>query len=199
MSTAAASSVHDAVRLLLDAIAPHDDLEAEHRDEALRWVASTSDLFRRQSRPTLPRQHLVSYFLLVDSDAEVVLLGDHIKSGLWLPSGGHVEPGEHPADTVRRECREELAIDATFHPILGATPLFVTVTDTVGDDPHRDVSLWYVLEVSRSTTLVPDPGEYRDVRWWGTADLGVADKTQFDPYMDRMLDKVRSTIWSRSS
>lgn len=22
----------------------------------------------------------------------LVLLGDHIKSGLWLPSGGHVEP-----------------------------------------------------------------------------------------------------------
>ncbi|MEE3919135.1 NUDIX domain-containing protein [Micromonospora sp. BRA006-A] len=31
---------------------------------------------------------------------------------MWLPSGGHVEPGEHPADTVRRELREELGVAA---------------------------------------------------------------------------------------
>lgn len=197
MSTSPAGSVHDAIRSLIEEIGPSDDLEADHRDEALRWLSSTPDLYRRQSRPTHPRQHLVSYFLLVDSRAEVFLLGDHIKSGLWLPSGGHVEPGEHPSDTVRRECREELATDATFHPALGETPLFLTVTDTVDtSDPHRDVSLWYVLEASRTTALIPDPREYRDVRWWETSDVGDADNTKFDPHMVRMLSKMRSTIWT---
>ncbi|MGV9748387.1 NUDIX domain-containing protein [Rhodococcus zopfii] len=39
---------------------------------------------------------------------------DHIGAGLWLPTGGHVEPGEHPLDTAIRETREELGIDADF-------------------------------------------------------------------------------------
>jgi len=43
----------------------------------------------------------VSYLLLVDRPAGSVLLCDHRLSGLWLPAGGHVEPGEHPLGTVR--------------------------------------------------------------------------------------------------
>ncbi len=43
-----------------------------------------------------------------------LLLVDHKKAGLWLPSGGHVEIDEHPQTTVQREVREELGIEATF-------------------------------------------------------------------------------------
>jgi hypothetical protein len=39
--------------------------------------------------------------LLVDRPAGSVLLCDHRLSGLWLPTGGPVEPGEHPLGTVR--------------------------------------------------------------------------------------------------
>jgi 8-oxo-dGTP pyrophosphatase MutT (NUDIX family) len=64
----------------------------------------------------------------------MVLLGDHVKSGLWLPSGGHVEHGEDPRDTVDREAFEELGIRARFHDRLGAgRPFFLTVTPTLGE------------------------------------------------------------------
>lgn len=183
------------IRALVEALVPLDDVEGEHRREALRWVDSTADLYRTKSRPVEPRQHLVSYFLVVDDANRFVLLGDHIKSGLWLPSGGHVEPGEDPADTVRRECLEELDIEARFHPMLDPAPLFITVTETNGSDPHRDVSVWYVLEASQSTPLRADPGEYRSVRWWSVPDIRTADPRAFDPHMQRMLDKVATTIW----
>lgn len=39
----------------------------------------------------------MSYFL-VASDTQVLLV-DHKNAQLWLPTGGHVEPGEHPRDT----------------------------------------------------------------------------------------------------
>lgn len=188
--------VIEGMRALIEALVPIDELEAQHREEARRWVAATADLFRRESRPVEPRQHLVSYFLLVDSDQRLILLGDHIKSGLWLPSGGHVEPGEDPAETVRRECLEELAIEARFHPALGPRPLFISVTETRGSDPHRDVSLWYVLEASRAAALSPDPGEYHGVRWWSVDEVRAADQSQFDPHIGRMLDKVRDTVWA---
>lgn len=98
---------------LLTEIEPVDDLGAEHKTIALRWLAGTRDIYRR-ANPSTPSPHLVSYFLLVDRGAHRVLLCDHRLAGLWLPTGGHVEPGEHPADTVRREVVEELGIEGTI-------------------------------------------------------------------------------------
>lgn len=96
---------------LVSGLEPTDDLGREHRRNALSWLARTDDIFRRV-KPVTPSPHLVSYFLLVDRTAGSVLLCDHRLSGLWLPTGGHVEPGEHPLAAVRREAVEELGVAA---------------------------------------------------------------------------------------
>jgi 8-oxo-dGTP diphosphatase len=116
------------VRLVYDLVSdlvPGDQLEAAHRVETLRWLETTDDIYRRHP-PMTPPRHLVAYMLLVDNRAGAMLLVDHIMAGLWLPAGGHVEPGERPIDTVLRETKEELGIDAAFHPVLGERPVFVT-------------------------------------------------------------------------
>ncbi len=41
-----------------------------------------------------------------------VLLHWHRKNRLWLPFGGHIEPGEDPVQTVLREVEEESGIAA---------------------------------------------------------------------------------------
>jgi len=117
------------IRALVAQLVPVDMVEDEHRRQALAWLDSTGDVFRR-IKPRTPSPHLVSYFLLIDHDCGSVLLVDHLKAGLGLPSGGHVEPGEHPVATVRREVREELGIEAAFSSVTGEHPLFVTVTQT---------------------------------------------------------------------
>lgn len=179
------------VRRLVEEIEPVDLIERGHRAEAMSWLGMTTDVFRRTSTPVAPVRHLVAYFLLIDEEDRSVLLGDHIKSGLWLPSGGHVEPGEHPTDTVRRECFEELAVNAQFLPSVGERPLFITITDTVGAaDVHNDVSLWYCLSGSRSMNLKPDPDEYVSIRWWRYDEVHDTEPGQFDPGMGRMLKKV---------
>ncbi|WP_328530387.1 NUDIX domain-containing protein [Nocardioides sp. NBC_00368] len=104
------------IAIMVDSIEPMDAVEIGHIAEASAWLCMTDDVFRRSTAPTAPAKHLVSYFLLVDPVSGHVLLGDHRKSGLWLPSGGHVEPGENPAETVRRECIEELGVEAAFIP-----------------------------------------------------------------------------------
>ncbi|MEI7057051.1 NUDIX hydrolase [Nocardioides sp. CCNWLW239] len=182
------------ITVMVDSIEPMDAVESGHIADASAWLCVTDDVFRRSSAPTEPAKHLVSYFLLVDPVSGHILLGDHRKSGLWLPSGGHVEPGENPADTVRRECVEELGVEAQFHPGLGPRPLFLTVTTTRLDrpDPHTDVSLWFVLAHDRHDPLRADEREYAGVRWWTPAELRAADPGRFDPHLGRMLDKLKT-------
>ncbi|MGY0385723.1 NUDIX hydrolase [Nocardioides sp. WG-D5] len=182
------------IAIMVDSIEPMDAVESGHIADASAWLCATDDVFRRSTAPTEPAKHLVSYFLLVDPVSGHMLLGDHRKSGLWLPSGGHVEPGENPAETVRRECVEELGVKARFHPDLGPSPLLVTITNTRPDRPdvHTDVSLWFVLAHDHQVPLVPDEREYVSVRWWTTAEIRAADPSSFDPHMGRMLDKLKT-------
>jgi 8-oxo-dGTP diphosphatase len=131
---------------LVSGIEPTDDLGREHSRNVLSWLAGTDDIFRRV-KPLTPSPHLVSYFLLVDRPAGSVLLCDHRLSGLWLPTGGHVEPGEHPLGTVRRETVEELGVTAQLEAAFQDKPFFLTMTETVGPPAvrHVDVSLWFAL------------------------------------------------------
>ncbi|WP_406039308.1 NUDIX domain-containing protein [Micromonospora sp. NBC_00898] len=179
------------IRELVAALAPVDELEARHRAECLAWLAGTDDIFRRE-KPRTPSPHLVSYFLLHDEADGSVLLVDHRKAGMWLPSGGHVEPGEHPAETVRREVVEELGVPAVFSPRFGERPALLTVTETVGapEDRHTDVSLWFVLSGSRDQKLIPDPGEFHGVRWWTPREVTAAAPATIEPHLGRMLAKL---------
>jgi 8-oxo-dGTP diphosphatase len=181
--------LHDEIRSLVARLVPADALEAEHCREAVAWLDRTGDIFRRAA-PRTPSPHLVSYFLLTDHVQGSVLLADHRKAGLWLPSGGHVEPGEHPVATVRREVQEELGVAAVFSPVTGERPMFVTVTETTSPvHRHTDVSLWFVLSSGASQSLQPGLREFREVRWWSRDDIGQADPALFDPHLNRMLAK----------
>jgi 8-oxo-dGTP pyrophosphatase MutT (NUDIX family) len=176
---------------LVSGIEPTDDLGREHRRDALSWLAGTDDIFRRV-KPRTPSPHLVSYFLLVDRPAGSVLLCDHRLSGLWLPTGGHVEPGEHPFGTVRREAAEELGVTAQLDPASGDRPFFLTMTETVGppETRHVDVSFWFALAGRVGQPLHPDQREFAQVRWWTAAELGHADLGRFEPHLPRALDAL---------
>jgi len=165
-------------------IHPLDNLERIHISEVLNWIDSGAALCRTQ-KPATPPRHLVSYF--VCTDGRSVLLVDHKSAGLWLPTGGHVEPNEHPRATVVREAREELGIEARF---MFPEPLLVTVTDTRGAARHTDVSLWYVLCLTPQQVLTPDPTEFNGVAWF---DPNTLPYGQSDPHMMRFLEKL-STV-----
>lgn len=116
---------------LVGAIEASDDLERTHLETATQWIAGGAPVYRVH-KPDVPAMHLVSYFVVLDNTREQLLLVAHRKAGLWLPTGGHVEPDECPWAAVVRECREELGIEAVASPITGERPFFLTITRTRG-------------------------------------------------------------------
>ena len=107
---------------LVSQLRPVDAQESADQAATAAWIESGLPLFRT-APPATPPKHLVSYFVPLDAATRSVLLGDHRKSGLWLPPGGHVEEGEDPRDTVERETLEELGRPAEFHPAVGGRAL----------------------------------------------------------------------------
>jgi 8-oxo-dGTP diphosphatase len=117
---------------------------------------------------------------------------DHRNAQLWLPSGGHVEPGEHPRATVARELREELGLDLGGAP---EAPLMLTISETVGYTAgHTDVSLWYVISADRRLMVEFDAEEFHSVRWFRFSE---APASRSDPHLERFLAKLALT--SRST
>lgn len=174
----------------IQTITPSDETEERHIKDALSWVKSEAELYRI-AKPDIPPKHLVSYFVLIDPSRQCLLLGDHVKSLLQLPSGGHVEPNEHPADTVRREAMEELGVKAQF--LNNARPFFITVTSTnplSEHTPHTDVSLWYLLQGDSFATIDFDRREFHDVTWWTFDEIMETQPDIFDPHMHRFTKKL---------
>ena len=170
------------IRAEIEAIEPADSLEAAHQADALAWIDSGAELCRI-AKPATPPKHLVSYFALVNDDH--ILLVDHKNSRLWLPSGGHVEPGEHPRETVLRELKEELGM-APDHAI--DRPILVTCTETVGvTTRHVDVSLWYVIRARLDQAMTFDRQEFNAIQWFAFDDVPFE---RSDPHMRRFVQKL---------
>jgi len=178
------SSPRNRIIQIIEGITPLDALEQEHITDTLNWIVSGAPIFRVQ-KPDVPNKHLVSYFVMLDEAAGKILLVDHIKSGLWLPCGGHVEVDEDPRETALRECWEELGVSAEFWR---ESPLFITSTVTVGMTAgHTDVSLWYVMKDDHRTHYTFDPGEFKSIRWY---DFDTIPYASSDPHMKRFMEKL---------
>jgi len=170
------------IRDEVSAIEPVDAKEERTKQNILGWIDSGVELCRLE-KPATPRKHLISYFVVIDFP--YILLVDHINAQLWLPTGGHVDPGEHPRDTVIREAAEELSLKGKF---LQEKPIFLSSTETVGlTSGHTDVSLWYLLQGNREESYIYDRSEFNSICWFHIDELPYG-KT--DPEMQRFVRKL---------
>lgn len=182
--------IREEIRKIIEKVNPFDELEKEHIKNALAWIGSGEEIFRIQ-KPDIPPKHLVSYFVLIDPIAKKLLLLDHIKAELWLPSGGHVEKNEHPKKAVEREIREELNREAVF---LSPDPFFITQTITVGKTAgHTDVSLWYILQGNSGQSVEYEKQEFNGYEWFDYEEILNEPVSRFDPQMHRFTRKLLSS------
>lgn len=187
MTSHTCATIRPVIEQIVASIDPLDDLESEQKQFVRDWVQSAKEIFRLV-KPATPDTHLVSYFAVVSPHEKKILLVDHRQAKLWLPPGGHVELNEHPKDTVKREVREELGVDANF---LLESPLFVTISKTSGARTgigHTDVSLWYVLRGYSYQQFDYDKKEFKQIRWFGIDEIPYAKS---DPHMKRFMMKLQ--------
>jgi 8-oxo-dGTP pyrophosphatase MutT (NUDIX family) len=116
--------------------------------------------------------HLCVYFAAYDPAAGQVFLGHHKKSGLWLFTGGHVDPGESLQEGVSREIWEEWGRE--IEPQEAGEPGLLTITTILqADYPCREhYDLWYFFPVEKETFHVDQDRlaeEFHQI-WWMTVE-----------------------------
>jgi 8-oxo-dGTP pyrophosphatase MutT (NUDIX family) len=92
-----------------------------------------------------------------------IVLHRHRVLGTWVAPGGHVDPGEHPADAVLREAVEETGL-VVAHPASGPRVIHVDVHE--GPHGHVHLDLRYLL-VGAEDDPAPPPDESQEVAWFG--------------------------------
>jgi len=181
-------SLRSEITSLIKNIDPFDPLEQEQIESALAWLSSNEEIFKRYGEAALPAKHLTAYFVLIDSKEKKLLLVDHKKAKLWVPTGGHVEPGEHPYNTVIREMKEELGASPLF---ISKEPLFLSSVKTREEPIHIDVSLWYILEGNSTQNFPPNPSEFDQIEWFSFDSIPYALS---DQHMERFMKKLAREI-----
>lgn len=175
---------------LVERVPPLDAEETAHRDYVRAWVASGAPLHRVR-KPDVPEVHLVSYFVVVDPLRGRLLLVDHRGAGLRLPTGGHVEASDaDPWATVRRECPEELGIEASPLEATGTTPFFTSVARTRGAGPHTDVSLWYAVRAGAEEITGWDTREFSGIGWATPRQILDAPQETLGPHLQRAVRRL---------
>ncbi len=111
-----------------------------------------------------PADHFCVFFLPINKKTNSVFLGHHIKADDWIPPGGHIEKGEFPLETVKREFLEELSYKLNKERI----ELFDLSRITI-NKPNRlckiHYDLWYLVYTEK-INFIYDKKEFYQAGWF---------------------------------
>ena len=128
--------------------------------------------------PAISRDFTVAVFVV---HAGRVLLHPHIKLGLWLPPGGHIEPNELPDEAALREVEEEAGIaidllpdpdqpvDRPDQPRQLTRPVGIQL-ETIASD-HEHIDLIYFATVRNAASQADLPVVSEGMVWMSLAEL----------------------------
>jgi 8-oxo-dGTP pyrophosphatase MutT (NUDIX family) len=89
-----------------------------------------------------------------------VVLHKHRRLGIWLQPGGHVDPGETPAEAAARESAEETGL-----PITLVSDEIIHVDVHQGGKGHTHLDLRYLC-TAPDVDPTPPPAESQEVFWF---------------------------------
>jgi len=121
------------------------------------------------SGSTVPEPQEIAAAVLVDGDR--VLMCRRNPSRQWYPNiwdlpGGHIEPGEMPADALVRELREELGVTVD--------PADLEFSATLQPEPWLTVHVWVVRSWSGELSNRA-PAEHDSLGWFSQAQVAALE------------------------
>lgn len=142
----------------------------------------------KEDKPTRDENketHFCVYFAAFDPKLGEIFLGQHIKSGLWLFNGGHIDKGESPVQALGREIGEEWGIPIDPETLDNPALLTITPVNNPTKQPckfHYDI--WYLVKLNKRE-FTPNQTkldkEFYQTKW-------------FNPAEARLLVKDPSTL-----
>lgn len=175
---------------LVQVVAAHEPADERERDATVRFLAELDRLERPCDQHADP-VHVTASAIVVGVRGTV--LHKHRLLGRWLQPGGHMEAGESPAETARREVAEETGLVAGS-PDTGPTLVRIDVHRGGAGLGHTHLDLCYLL-VAGDDDPTPAPGESPEVGWFDWDDArAVADEP-----LRSALDAARLAWTARSS
>jgi 8-oxo-dGTP pyrophosphatase MutT (NUDIX family) len=156
---------------LLAAVTARTPVDDRERRSIERFVAELARLERPYDEDA-DAVHVTGSAIIVGPRGVVLVL--HKRLARWLQPGGHIDPGEGPAEGALREAIEETGLVRLHHPADGPRLVHVDAHDAAKGHVHLDVR--DLFEAPTDDDPVPPPDESPDCRWfdWDEA-LAVAD------------------------
>ena len=152
------------LRALVDAHTAATPREVRSRHTMLAYLA----WLPRPLDETADPVHVTGSAIVLDAGGARTLLHRHKRLGLWLQPGGHVDPGEDPAQAALREAREETGVPLA-HP--DGAPRLVHLDVHEGGRGHLHLDLRYLLRGDAAAAFDPDAGESQQLRWVDVDDI----------------------------
>lgn len=146
---------------------------------------------------TMTRDFTVAIFVI---QHDHVILHPHAKLGIWLPPGGHIEPGELPDYAAVREVREETGVDVELmgergigadypgEPVQLVRPEGIQL-ESIGPD-HEHIDLIYFARPAGNRDQLPTLAE--GMAWIGEPALpGASLTSEVRDWCDKALAAAR--------
>ncbi len=120
-------------------------------------------------------RHFVATVFVVQNDRLLLLW--HNKMQMWLPPGGHIEPGELPDEAAIREVREETGLEVLLLPVeerrynrvaVLHRPFLVQLEDIAPGHQHMDL---IYLATPIGGNLCCNQDEAAQLRWFDAETL----------------------------
>ena len=172
---------------------PWNEQEAADRDEILRQIEHSPDIFTRENR----NAHMTASSWIVDPSRTKVLMVYHNIYDSWSWTGGHADGETDLLVVALREAREETGI-AHVRPlrsdIYSLEILTVDGHEKRGKyvSSHLHLNLTYLLEADDSDLLVRKEDENSAVAWFSLDD---AVKVSTEPWFQkRIYPKLKAKL-----
>jgi 8-oxo-dGTP pyrophosphatase MutT (NUDIX family) len=171
-------ALRDDVRRSVADRRPIDAVEREMIGEVLTQFDALPSPFDEQAGPT----HVTGSAIVTGRRG--VVLVKHKRLEIWLQPGGHIDPGESPAQAALRESEEETGLEVRF---AGGRPSLAHVDVHPGGRGHVHLDLRYLVEAGDADPA-PGPDESRDVAWF---DWDAAIEIAGDDRLSSLLNVLR--------